>query len=202
MSGEEMTPIVESKPFPGSKESDHEGSSSTESSSPISPIPITAQAIDIPVKSPNISPTTDMSASYHEIFDTQMPIPPSDSNRGEDVDDEDLEATDERLAPLLCCDNNTVSTTEYLTSKLVEDSLKWQRECKADKSSFSSPKESPIRKQRLQNINEDMKSLSLNPNQKIDALDPTAIEDVEKHARYLAACVDSMVENLSGNIPF
>ena len=82
---------------------------------------------------------------------------------------------------------------------MVEDSLKWQKESKSDKNLFSSPKESPIRK-RPQNISDGIKSLNLKPSntEKLEALDPTAIEDIEKHARYLAACIDSMVENLSG----
>ena len=202
MSGEEATPIVENKAFPESAKSN--GSSTTESSSPVSPHRSIAGAskpskiLEVPGKSPAISPETDMSASYHEIFDTQMPIPPSDHCN---EDEEDQETTEKRLAPLLCCDNNTVSTTEYLTSKLVEDSLKWQKESKAgDKPSFQSPKESPVRK-RPHNLSVDFKCLSLKSPavvKRMDVLDPTAIEDVEKHARYLAACVDSMVENLSG----
>ena len=76
--------------------------------------------VPIEKESPPISPETDMSASYHEIFDTQM-LPQNLE------DEDDMAKADERLEPLLCCDNNTASTTEYLTSKLVEDSLKWQQ---------------------------------------------------------------------------
>ena len=41
-----------------------------------------------------------------------------------------------------------------------------------------------------------MRELQITP--KVEALDPQSIEDIERHARYLAACVDLMVENLSG----
>merc|ERR1719150_3525343 len=116
-------------------------------------------------------------------------------------EDDDEETANTRLElPLICCDNNTISTTEYLTSKLVEDSLKWQNESKACGSSLlPSPRDSPMaaKKIRPQNISDDIKRLSIKP-KKMDVLDPTAIDDIEKHARYLAACVDSMVENLSG----
>lgn len=196
MSGEEATPVVESKHFLSHP------SSSTDS--PVTPERLIevdqevsrakSHAIGVPKASPQISPETDMSASYHEIFDNQMVLAHLRDNAGED---EDEEAANDRLAPLLSLDNNTESTTEYLTSKLVEDSLKWQRECSKEGADFS-PKDSPVRKPRPQtlpmsSVTEDMKALSLSQN-----LDPTSIEDVERHARYLAACVDSMVENLSG----
>lgn len=177
----DQTPVVESKKFPS------ERSSSTDS--PITPERLIevneSKAMEIPKESPQVSPETDMSASYHEIFDAQI-------LRLEEDDEDDEEAVNKRLGPLLSLDNNTASTTEYLTSKLVEDSIKWQQESK----DLHSPKESPLRK-RPQNLPvEEIKALTLN--QKVDALDPAAIEDVEKHAKYLAACVDSMVENLSG----
>ena len=179
MSGEDITPVIEDKAFVT------RGSSTTESSSPVTPervIDVQASAA-IPISSsPQISPETDMSASYHEIFDTQMPPTAFVDHE----DEEDMAKADERLEPLLCCDNNTASTTEYLTSKLVEDSIKWQQ------NEVQSPKPSPIRRrpQTLQTtLKEDFKT---------KPLDPNSIEDIERHARYLAACVDLMVENLSG----
>jgi len=213
MSGEEETPIVENKPFPGSlvietrdprdddsstKSSSTEGSSPT--SSPKKHSSSLSKSKEIPSKSPAISPETDMSASYHEIFDTQMPGACAIKEDNEEEEDEDTTNTRLEL-PLICCDNNTISTTEYLTSKLVEDSLKWQNESKAigTSSLIPSPRDSPAKKIRTpQNICDiDIKSLSVKE-KNLDVLDPTAIDDIEKHARYLAACVDSMVENLSG----
>lgn len=205
MSGEEATPVAESKTFPELSG----GSSTTESSSPISPERLfettrsrskksASQALAIPGgKTSPKSPETDMSASYHEIFDSQMLLPAGkDNDFQRPEDDEEENHGEDRLAPLLCCDNNTASTTEYLTSKLVEDSLKWQKEC--DKDFTSSPKESPVRK-RPDNLSvEQLRSLSLDAKAHPQHLDPSVIEDVERHARYLAACVDSMVENLSG----
>jgi len=207
MSGEEATPIVESKPF----NPPHSGHSSS-TDSPMSPERLIAvddeedckrSGRSRPINMTNArkspaSPETDMSASYHEIFDNQMPGP----LRDDDADEDDEEAANDRLGPLLSLDNNTASTTEYLTSKLVEDSLKWQRESKDGVP--PSPKDSPAQKRPQQllpmALNDDMKALSLKPSQskKMQALDPTAIEDIERHARYLAHCVDSMVENLSG----
>ena len=205
MSGEEETPIVENKPFPGSllietRDDDiSTKSSSTEDSSPTSPkhSPSASKMQEIPAKSPAISPETDMSASYHEIFDTQMPGACAIKEDNDEEDDDEETANTRLELPLIFCDNNTISTTEYLTSKLVEDSLKWQNESKASNSSLiPSPRDSPAKKIRPQNISDDIKSLSIKQKH-LDVLDPTAIDDIEKHARYLAACVDSMVENLS-----
>ena len=226
MSGEEATPVVESKAFLP-PESPSVRSSSTDS--PMSPerlIKFNDQEESsenrishnraVPTKtSPAISPETDMSASYHEIFDTQLMASVAGINlkdhddQEEDDDDDDVEAANVRLGgPLLSLDNNTASTTEYLTTKLVEDSLRWQKEC-SNQPLESSPKDSPIRKrpqtliQSTDSAGVAIKSLTLtdagnNTVKKLDPLDPSAIEDIEKHAKYLAACVDAMVENLSG----
>ena len=194
MSGEEVTPVVEAKAFVTRR------SSTTESSSPVTPERVIhvqsdqkSSTLGIPIasNSPQISPETDMSASYHEIFDTQMPPPVFDGHDAEE--EEDMAKADERLEPLLCCDNNTASTTEYLTAKLVEDSIKWQQN-----PDLQSPKSSPTRRrpQTLQTALREDLAVSTGP--KINALDPNSIEDIERHARYLAACVDLMVENLSG----
>lgn len=202
METEDATPIVEAKTFVAGSQGQLASSSAVstptdDTSSPISPLsppPSTSTLkpgpIAIPAKSP-ASPETDMSASYHEIFDAQMP--PGSFKESKNDEDEEAEAAaiQDRLSPLLCCDNNTESTTEYLTSKLVEDSLKWQRECGGN--TTASPLNSPAKK-RLIN------TLEVKPivKTKVDILDPAAVEDVERHARYLAACVDNMVENLSG----
>ena len=229
MSGEEATPVIEEKPFALS--TDRRGSSTTESSSPVTPERViqvqhggaprsarSSEMLGVPIEkeSPPISPETDMSASYHEIFDTQMPSM-SDAHGLEGIPtefeiEEDMAKADQRLEPLLCCDNNTASTTEYLTSKLVEDSIKWhQNESKSggQGDSLSSPtKSSPLRKRpqslATNALKDEMRELNINPNShppslpKVDVLDPHSIEDIERHAKYLAACVDLMVENLSG----
>jgi len=222
--GEEATPIVESKSFVPVSSSGR--SSSTDS--PMSPERLIefdkehtysqgAGAMAIPGKSkesPPVSPETDMSASYHEIFDTQLMASVAGIDlRDNDQDEDDEEAVNARLGgPLLSLDNNTASTTEYLTSKLVEDSLKWQKEC-SSQPNVDSPRDSPAKKRPQTLLPNPMipgsvtlqdgsiKALSLKDEKsakKLETLDPSAIEDVERHARYLAACVDSMVENLSG----
>lgn len=227
--GEEATPIVESKSFVPGPSSGR--SSSTDS--PMSPERLievdqdqekscySQKGVAIPSRkdSPPISPVTDMSASYHEIFDTQLMasvagIDLRDRDQDQDEDDEDV--VNARLGgPLQSLDNNTASTTEYLTSKLVEDSLKWQKECSSQLPAQDSSKNSPAKKRpqtllptsilpgsfNLQDDSTAIKSLSLKEEKhtkKLDTLDPNAIEDIERHAKYLAACVDSMVENLSG----
>ena len=230
MSGEEATPVIEEKPFALS--TDRRGSSTTESSSPVTPervihvqqggAPPSSEMVGVPIEkeSPPISPETDMSASYHEIFDAQMASMSSMSDAhggleripGGDFEiEEDMAKADQRLEPLLCCDNNTASTTEYLTSKLVEDSLKWhQNESKSgggqgDSSSKCSPLRNRPQSLTTTALKDEMRELNINPNDhpppplpKVDVLDPHSIEDIERHARYLAACVDLMVENLSG----
>ena len=169
-----MTPVVEDKAFVTRR------SSTTESSSPVTPERVihvqsdkfksSTLGIPIAANSPQISPETDMSASYHEIFDTQMPPPLFDGHEIAE-DEEDIAKADERLAPLLCCDNNTASTTEYLTSKLVEDSIKWQQN-----PDLQSPKSSPTRKQRPQTLQTPLREdLSVSAGPKIDPLDPNSI---------------------------
>merc|ERR1711862_51838 len=136
--GEDATPVVESKSFVPGPSSGR--SSSTDS--PMSPERLIevdqereksyTQGVAIPRRdSPPISPVTDMSASYHEIFDTQLMSSVAGLDlRGCDQDEDDEDIVNARLGgPLQSLDNNTASTTEYLTSKLVEDSLRWQKEC-------------------------------------------------------------------------
>ena len=96
-------------------------------------------------------PVTDMSASYHEIFDTQLMASVAGLDlrgRDQDQDEDDEDVVNARLGgPLQSLDNNTASTTEYLTSKLVEDSLKWQKECSSQlPPAQDSSKNSPAKK--------------------------------------------------------
>jgi ribosomal protein L22 len=116
----------------------------------------------------------------------------------------DEETANTRLElPLICCDNNTISTTEYLTSKLVEDSLKWQNESKACGSSLlPSPRDSPMaaKKIRPQNISDDIKRLSIKP-KKMDVLDPTAyrIGDEVKEIRRLVEVYETLLDEETAN---
>ena len=95
---------------------------------------------------------------------------------------------EDRLAAL-CSD--TESATRYLTSKLVEDSLRWQREQSGRSVAWpptGSPFGSPVRR-RPQNLSLDpltdgmRDGLSLVDRQEM--LDPTAVLEIERHARYL-----------------
>ena len=150
------------------------------------------------------APPSDMSNSYHEIFDAQMPPEAARSvlervsgDRGE----EDYAVDGAAAAVLLPCDNTAVDTTRYLTSKLVQDSLKWQKEHaglqESGKSSLpASPSKSPRRREpqagAVDEISGEMEKAC------ITSLDPTVLLDIENDARHLATSVDNLVENLSG----
>lgn len=130
----------------------------------------------------------EMSNSYHEIFDTQMPPETARESLRDDDDLNDEEHPLNKAEPFLV-DESTSATTEYLTSKLVRDSLKWQRENNpSDRNPSPNANQSPIRRGKLSNPDEIV----------ADSLDPTVIADLENSARHLATSVDNMVESLSG----
>ena len=121
-----------------------------------------AAGMEIPLGvSTKVASTSDLSASYHEIFDSQMP--PESAKAAMQRDEDEAEAAaaaarreiqrdsvEDRLrGPAVPnCDHNTEATTQYLTSKLVQDSLRWQSDHHGGGSSSlpPSPMESPSRK--------------------------------------------------------
>ena len=160
MDVEEATPIVEDKPFSStaseavkaastktksedrivarsiSSSSDSSATGEPDTSSPSSEGPAGGLAIpDTGGKARGgVQSETDMSESYHEIFDTQMPPEKAAasvvSEQGIDATGEGVEEVLEREARLidLCGGSSSESATLYLTSKLVEDSLRWQQQ--------------------------------------------------------------------------
>ena len=80
------------------------------------------------------------------------------------------------------------ATTDYLTSKLVQDSLKWQKD---HPHAEGSPSGSP-RKVKAQSAAVTSSSSSH------VRMDPNLIMALENDARHLATSVDNLVENLSG----
>jgi len=91
----------------------------------------------------------------------------------------------------LVCEVDTENTTQYLTSKLVADSIMWQQTFRNDSPSpedvlehtRSSSHTQPTNTTQLKRVN--------------SIVDPTLIEDVERQARRLATDVDNVVENLA-----
>ena len=181
---EDKTPTVEQKTFANTSSSGSSGQQDDgddEDLTPDSPPPGAAisdvnNAMSVSVPAQALPSTSDLSASYHEIFDTQMmpphphphPHPPSESAKAavqleEEEEEVNVIIRDSaasapcqdphrlRGPPVPNCDHNTEATTQYLTSKLVQDSLRWQSDHHhrgaSPSSSFpSSPLESPSRK--------------------------------------------------------
>lgn len=204
---DERTPTVEHRPFGPSNPSGQPGldhlmgqmiiahSSSEEESSP-EELP-SAGAFPIPAARPKGAggSCSDMSASYHEIFDTQMP--PETAMTSLEREEHELLAHHSEQNPLddqtddiaLPRDDTANATTQYLTSKLVQDSIQWQQEHQ-DQTNLS-PMESPRR--RLRPLN------PLNPDDgRPSMIDPLLLASLENDARLLATSVDGLVENLSG----
>jgi len=175
-----------------------------------------------------------MSQSYHEIFDTQgyrggesSPCTissPQEGSSGSGVSGDtetgtllDVAASggqvffNEGSGRLECEDGGDPgTTTKYLTSKLVADSLMWQQTFRNDSPSPEewpghSPEEGPssepdpgpgARPRPSSLVNEGQGEIVKVPAVP-GAPDPRVLEDLEREARRLATEVDSLVENLS-----
>jgi len=167
-----------------------------------------------------------MSQSYHEIFDTQgyrgsesSPCTissPQEGSTGSEVSGDtetgtllDVAASggqvffNEGSGRLECEDGGDPgTTTKYLTSKLVADSLMWQQTFRNDSPSPEewpghSPEEVPGARPRPSSlVNEGQGEIVIAPSVP-GAPDPKVLEDLEREARRLATEVDSLVENLS-----
>ncbi len=122
---------------------------------------------------------SDMSNSYHEIFDAQMPPERAKASlQWEEAEEENdiFPSSMEKMSLGLPGDDGRQTTTDYLTSKLVNDSVKWQQQ---RNDSSSPPPPSPTRQQ-------------------LSSLDPSLLLDLESDAHHLATSVDNLVESLSG----
>jgi len=169
---------------------------------------------------------SDMSQSYHEIFDTQgylqcavdtpgsVDTPGTETGSGS-VDSGNTETGhplphstvvyynegDGRLVS--CSPPASTPMSQYLTSKLVADSLMWQQTFRNDS---PSPEETQpattvpndpdsAARPRPSSLGSDL-STSL-PSPRDLVVDPMVLNDIEREARRLATDVDSLVENLS-----
>ena len=88
--------------------------------------------------------------------------------------------------------------SDYLTSKLVADSLMWQQTFRNDSPSPEQelPPQPPLRPASLLGGGADLASPGTSGG-KILVLDPGVVNDIEKEARRLATDVDALVENLA-----
>jgi len=116
-----------------------------------------------------LSPLSDKVESSHSgSTETGQPIIPKG----------DVYLRDGRLV----CEEESGNATQYLTSKLVADSLMWQQTFRNDS---PSPEEVPPKP-----------TESTPPSTSLTA-DPLMIEDIERQARRLATDVDNVTENLA-----
>jgi len=202
MSGaEDATPVVESKSLADTCDTDHDHGNTPTSENP-SDTP-TSLAVTIPSVTKRLEDTGDMSQSYHEIFDTQgyhkrkaeiiLDNDESSKNKAVEVYYSEGEGKLISVSP----PNGSAQTpmAQYLTSKLVADSLMWQETFRNDSPSPDDPSPGLSRPSSLC-VNETV-SDQVHGQGKISVIDTGVINDIEKDARRLATDVDEMIENLS-----
>jgi len=159
---------------------------------------------------------SDMSQSYHEIFDTQgymidtqsgHTTPPTTTPGSVDSGNTEtghLVYYNEGEGRLVSCSPPAATPmSQYLTSKLVADSLMWQQTFRNDS---PSPEETPpsvtvpndpdsAARPRPSSLGSELTNSLPSPRDLV--VDPMVLNDIEKEARRLATDVDSLVENLS-----
>jgi len=213
------TPVVERKMLVG----DSEPESVNKLIPPLSSL--TTQSIVTPTPSKrNITvEESDMSQSYHEIFDTQgyvtqdspvsVTTPGTETGSGS-VDSGHTETGhpvhgavvyyNEGEGRLVSCSPPAATPmAQYLTSKLVADSLMWQQTFRNDSPSPEDPQPATsvpndpdsAARPRPSSLGSDLPSSLPSPRDMV--VDPMVLNDIEKEARRLATDVDSLVENLS-----
>jgi hypothetical protein len=159
--------------------------------------------------------SSSLANSYHEIFDAQMP-----PERAKSVLEEDQEQWEpdlhERLQEQLQLDQQGTAT-DYLTKKLLYDSLRYQKERQKKGGDASLAAESPGSRSPSHRSNQyqgqanprglhsgdgqALPSSSGSAGQsKLAPLDPSFLLDVENDARHLATSLDSLVESLAGTM--
>jgi hypothetical protein len=159
----------------------------------------------------------DMSQSYHEIFDTQgylaqdSPVTPGTETGSGSVDSGHTETGHQTVVYynegegrlVSCSPPASTPMAQYLTSKLVADSLMWQQTFRNDSPSPEDPE--PVTsvpndpdsaaRPRPSSLGSDLPSSLPSPRDMV--VDPMVLNDIEKEAHRLATDVDSLVENLS-----
>jgi len=202
MSGaEDATPVVENKSLTGTSDTDH-------GDTPTSEIPEdtpTCSAVTIPSVAKRLEDSGDMSQSYHEIFDTQGYNKNRDnteniqdkeeSNRNKTVEVYYSEGEGKLISVSPPSGSAQTPMSQYLTSKLVADSLMWQETFRNDSPSPDDPSPGMSRPSSLC-VNETVND-QVHGQGKISVIDTGVINDIEKDARRLATDVDAMIENLS-----
>ena len=175
-SPEEATPVVESKPIIANK---------------------------------RLTEPDDMSQSYHEIFDTQGYIQNKEQQDDTASDDNKVEVFysegEGKLVSVSPPGGSAQPMSQYLTRKLVADSLMWQQTFRNDSPSPEEPGPVPggsggsgvCRPDTLLVSHLDQDKAQVSGAGKISVIDTSVINDIEKDARRLATDVDAMVENLS-----
>jgi len=171
---------------------------------------------------------TDMSQSYHEIFDTQGYIskskiespetPASVNTPGTETGSDSVGSNKTETGQTdtgvyynegegrleSCSPPAATPMSQYLTSKLVADSLMWQQTFRNDSPSpdelepctrVPNDPDSAARPRKASCGSEIPSSVPSSPRDLV--ADPMVLNDIEKEARRLATDVDSLVENLS-----
>lgn len=184
-----------------SDNSDTSGEAGGEQETPVTP----ARGVSVPGAGARRQEESDMSQSYHEIFDTQPysgQAHQTEQERREgpkcvEVYYSEGEGRLVSVSPPPGDDQPPMS--QYLTSKLVADSLMWQQTFRNDSPSPEEPRPgtSLQRPTSLPGPASEPAS-AVATKAKISAvLDPGVINHIEKEARRLATDVDALVENLS-----
>jgi len=146
-----------------------------------------------------------MSESYHEIFDNLMPpelakakVESDIVSRGPTAEENAVHSqSTQELSPLTLPEEIS-GATNYLTSKLVEDSIAWQekRAAGSNTPATPSPFASPARRQPgRQSLQTDAATPPADP--RTPTLDPHCLLELERSAKHLATSVDEMTEQLS-----
>jgi len=185
----------------------------------------------VPGKPKMCADNLDMSQSYHEIFDTQGYLtqtqsqhttPPCTPGSGDTPGSGSVESGNTETGHPLASTHDTVvyynegegrlvscsppaatPMSQYLTSKLVADSLMWQQTFRNDSPSPEDPQPSTrvpndpdsAARPRPSSLGSDLATSIPSPRDLV--VDPMVLNDIEKEAHRLATDVDSLVESLS-----
>ena len=229
MSADDVTPVVERKLVLG--KTDSPASDPVDSLVPLM-ASLTTPSMLVPT--PSIRNITrdeaDMSQSYHEIFDTQGyhsqgqnspalspgsadtpgtetgsgSVGSGDTETGHPVHDTVVYYNEGEGRLVSCSPPAATPMSQYLTSKLVADSLMWQQTFRNDSPSPEEPQPTTrvpndpdsAARPRPSSLGCELPSSLPSPRDLV--VDPMVLNDIEKEARRLATDVDSLVENLSG----
>jgi len=225
MSADDETPVVERKHLLEDADRLAEPVSQERHTVEIPNLDLSKATISLPTPCKRSIPKEegDMSQSYHEIFDTQGYITNSTPDTPGSADTPGTETGSgsghtETGIPVLstgvfynegdgrlvsCSPPAATPMAQYLTSKLVADSLMWQQTFRNDSPSPDEPEPSTrvpndpdsAARPRPSSLGSDLPSSLPSPRDMI--ADPLVLNDIEKEARRLATDVDSLVENLS-----